>query len=266
MLLCNHRSNGASHSTQRATCGELQAALFYAQKGGERVSYVRVQLKGHEQIVKQLKQQNAAAKKTLEYTIKDFNRSMPGWIADEAVKEYNIGKQQITSQKIGSIKLRGSGLESTIIFAGRNLTPMRFGMQPKKMKAPKKLSKKDRMKIPGGAIKFKGKSQPVATLSKAYKPFEITAEIKRGQRKALKGEYNTPWFIAPAAKGSSTMIPFQRSPGHPKGFKTVAAHTVSLPQMISHDGHTLKPEIAAVVWARLDEKLQTNAQRFMRKK
>lgn len=185
------------------------------------------------------------AQKTLEITGKDFSRSMPGWIAEEVVKEYNIGKQQITSQKIGTIHTIGSGIDRSIIFKGRALTPRSFDMKPKKPKG------------------FQTVGNQRVGKKKVRKTYKITWEVKRGHRVEAKGDYNTPWFLAPAKKGSSTMIPFQRSPGHPKGFKTVAAHRTSLPQMISHDGHTLKPEIANVVWPKLEDKLHQNAQRFI---
>lgn len=188
------------------------------------------------------------AQKTLETTGKDFSRSMPGWIADEIVKEYNIGKQAITGQKIGTIKAIGSGTDRSIIFKGRALTPRHFDMKPKKPKG------------------FKTVGNQRVGKKKVRKPYKITWEVKRGHREEANGgreDYNTPWFLAPAKKGSSTMIPFQRSPGHPKGFKTVAAHRTSLPQMVSHDGHTLKPEIANVVWPKLEDKLIQNAQRFI---
>lgn len=229
------------------------------------MSYVRVKLDGYDEIKQAMKDLEKGAQKTLDYTMRDFRRSMPGWIASEVIKEYNVGKQSITSSKIGTVKAVGNGMESAIIFGGRLLTPIHFGMKPKKMKAPKKLSKKDRMKVPGGEIKFKGKAGQVATLKRAQQPYEVSWEIKRGDRKTPRGDYNTPWYIAPAAKGSDTQIPFQRSPGHPKGFATVAAHTVSLPQMVSHDGRTLKPEIAKEVWPKLEEKLAYNSKRFLGK-
>ena len=230
------------------------------------MAYVRCQLKNYSEVKKYFDGVKKGAKKTLDITAKDFKRSMPGWIADEVVKEYNIGKQSITSGKIGSVKAVGNSINDVaIIFSGRSLTPVHFGMKPKKGRAPKKLSKKDRMKIPGAGINFSGKGGPVATLNRAQKPYTVTWQIKRGETKSPRGEYNTPWFIAPAAKGSTTQIPFQRSPGHPKGFETVAAHTVSLPQMMSHDGRTLKPEIGKVVWKKLEDKLNQNAERFIGK-
>ena len=229
------------------------------------MSYVRMQVKNFEKLTRELEKTQKGAEKTLDYTLRTFRRSMPGWIAAEVIKEYNVGKRDITSNKIGTVKVKGSGMDSAIIFAGRNLTPVHFGMQPRKMKAPKKLSKKDREKIPGDSIKFTGKHGPVATLSRMQQPYKVSWEIKRGKRKTVKGEYATPWFIAPAAKGSTTQIPFQRSPGHPKGFATVAAHTVSIAQMVSHDGKTLKPEIAKEVWPKLEKELYRQSARFMGK-
>ena len=196
--------------------------------------------------------------KALTYTIKTYKSRMSGWIADEVIKEYNIGKTQITSQKIGRIRKISNGLGLTLIYSGRNLTPVRFGMKPKKSPKPTKLSKKDwrNVKMPNGQY---------AMVKKGVKPYNITVEIKRGERKKLTGDYSTPWFLAPAAKGSSTVIPFQRSPGHKKGFETVAAHTVSLPQMISHDGHTLKPEIAKEIEPKMEKVLHDKIESFINK-
>lgn len=220
-----------------------------------------VVVKGYDKIKKFFETQEKGAEKAIETTEKDMKKSMPGWIASEVVKEYNIGKQQITSQKIGTIRTYGSKTGASIKFEGRVLTPTHFGMKPKNPPTPKKLSKKARMIVPGNNINFSGPGSKVATIGRAVKPYEVSWEIKRGERKKARGKYETPWFVA--SSNGSTPLPFQRSPGHPKNWKTVTAYTLSMPQMISHDGVTLKPEIAEEVWPKMEKRFKQNVKRFM---
>ena len=196
------------------------------------------------QQLKQLQALQGKSEKAIQRIMSDVRTRVPGWVATEVTKVYNIKKSEVTptkagksSKPAGSIKVKGDTLDTMeIVYRGRVLTPTHFGVRAGKPKA----SKKDLLKVPGKAIKFKGKTHnkkgkdTVATLSR-IQPYKVTWEIIRGERKTAKGDYDTPWFIAPAAKGGGKQIPFQRSPGHPKGFKTVAAHTVSMPQMVSSE-------------------------------
>ena len=58
------------------------------------------------------------------------------------------------------------------------------------------------------------------------------------------------------------MMPFQRVPGTDK---LISAETVSVPQMVSSDGKTLKPAIYDAVAPRVGERLVHNTMRFLTK-
>lgn len=222
----------------------------------------------YKQIINAMKGMEKASKKAIKATQSDFRSKMPGWIAQEVSEEYNVGSKVTNLKKLGTL----NATNDRIYFGGRPRTPRNFAMSPKKPAGFKKLGKKQRKKarIPGENIDFRGKPHTsgnaggtFATLTRVRKPYEITVQIKRGGPKTLKGQYNTPWFLAPA-KNSGVMIPFQRVPGKKPGERGYlqAASTVSLPQMVSSDGKNLKPEIANVVWPKLDDRLQYHMQRF----
>lgn len=208
---------------------------------------------------------NYKSKKILEQTIADYKRRMPGWIAEEVVKEYNItasGRALKKMQSIGGVSVYGSSLDTGIKFSGRALSARHFGMTPNKVKAYKKLGKRKRKNIPGGGIQFQGKAGPVATMSRMPATYDITVEIHKGQRKKLKGEYDTPWFLAKAPNG--VVLPFQRKTGDPDN-KIVTSKHISMPQMVSHDGVTLKPQIADAIRPRMQERLEHHTDRNMRR-
>lgn len=205
---------------------------------------------------------NYKSKKILEQTIADYKRRMPGWIAEEVVKEYNItasGRALKKMQSIGGVSVYGSSLDTGIKFSGRALSAHHFGMTPNKVKAYKKLGKRKRKNIPGGGIQFQGKAGPVATMSRMPATYDITVEIHKGQREKLKGEYDTPWFLAKAKNG--VVLPFQRKPDN----KITSATTTSLPQMVSYDKVTLKPYIADAIRPDMEKRLNHYIDRNMRR-
>lgn len=227
------------------------------------MSYVKASLKNYDQLKKELRNLRKAPEKVINATMGEFKSRMPGWIAQEVAKEYNISARKFSSGSIGTVKVKGNDMEAAILFAGRSLTPLHFAMDPKTKRRAVKLSKKDRKKVPGEGIGFKSKASKVATISRAPKPYTIQWQVKRNKTEDAHGDYNTPWFLAPVKKGSSTVLPFQRSPGHPKGFAMVTKKVVSMPQMVSHDGKTLKEEIAKEVWPKLEKRFDHHLERFL---
>ena len=120
-------------------------------------------------------------------------------------KEIKFRKQFTKSKSIGHISVHGEKLSTLeLLYAGRLLTPLHFGMTPKTR--------------PEGKKKYKIK----AKIKKRLKAFPSRPE------KAVNGGL----FLAPAAKGSSTILPWFRYSEDPYDIKPIK--TVSLPQMVDN--------------------------------
>lgn len=182
-------------------------------------------------------------------TMSDAKERVPGWIATEVVKTYAIKKKEIGDGKTSSIKVKGDGIESLqLTYKGRMLTPAHFNMKPG---APKPgssytikatIKKGSRKKI-GGAKKLTKKQ--LKNIGRNFK------------RQGTRNSPQSPWLLSTTGNtkaGGIDYIPFQRrtQPGELQH----VMRTVSVPQMISSDKTTLKPEIAAEVWPKLEKRLE----------
>lgn len=198
---------------------------------------VSIQIKNLRQLLKQAEEIRGASEKIIKNTVKDVKARAPGWISNEVRQEYNIKKSEVmpakdraTGRRAASVGVTGDTIETmAIVYKGERLTPLHFSMTPKK---PAGLVDKPQA-IPGAGIKTKGGAALDVAMARPRKKYTVQATIKKGQKKKLRGKYNTPIFIAPAAKGSTTMIPFQRSPGGK--YKVEAIHTLSVPQMVDNE-------------------------------
>ena len=143
-------------------------------------------------------------------TLKDMRSRAPGKVADAVRAVYNIKKSEIMPSKeeksAGSIKVRGENLMALkLIYEGRRLTPLHFGMTPKQKPEKKK--------------------------------YKIKAKIKKGKPWIFTPENeNGGVFLAPASKSSSTIIPWERH--SEKRFDISPIKTMSLPQMVGPNPET----------------------------
>lgn len=197
---------------------------------------ISAQLSNLQQLVADLEAIENGGKKAISNTIKDVKARAPGWISDEVRKQYNIKKSEIMPAKKGeggkaaNIRVSGETIETmTLIYTGNPLTPLHFSMTPKR---PAALTDKKRA-IPGEGVNAKGGAALNVAMARVRKKYSITLQIKKGKKERLRGKYGTPPFIAPAASGSATMIPFQRSPAGK--YPVTAIHTLSVPQMIDNE-------------------------------
>lgn len=213
------------------------------------------------QVFTGLDQADENVKKAVKYTLKDIRSRAPGWVASETTQEYNIKKTEITpkrngsnSKKVVSVHTTGNTIETMeIIYKGRTLTPLHFGMTPKKPVG----KRTQKQVIPGSRIQFRGPESAYATVS-VYKPYSISFSVKRGRRVELKGKYPTKPFLAPAGKRSTTMIPFQRID---EGWRSVESiHTLSVPQMIGND--KVMKQISSRINAEVRNRLDHHLERF----
>ena len=147
----------------------------------------------------------------------------PGWIAQEVTAVYNIKKGEITpssggkpKKMAGSIRITGETIEElTLVYKGRLLTPVHFGMTPKT--APPGKSYTLRMQVVKGQKKVIGRYLNTRTPGGPY---------SERSHNILMGTGNTK------SEGTS-WIPFQRMSKTRTDIKKLT--TISVPQMITSD-------------------------------
>ena len=151
--------------------------------------------------------------KPLETTLKDVSKRAPGKVADAVRTVYNIKKTEITPAKknsknkpAGTIKARGEEIATfTLTYEGRALTPLHFGMTPK--------SRPDKKK------------------------YKVSAKIKKGKKTVFTPQKDDGGvFLAPAAKGSSTILAWERYSKNKHEISPIK--TMSLPQMVGPNPET----------------------------
>lgn len=222
---------------------------------------ITMQVESLDSLLKQVQQIKEGGEKAIKNTVNDIKARAPGWISDEVRKEYNIKKSEIMPAKNGqsrdkaaSIRVTGETIETmTLVYSGSPLTPLHFSMTPKK---PTALTDKRRA-IPGEGITAKGGAALSVAMARVRKKYNITLQIKKGKKEKLKGKYGTPPFIAPAASGSTTMIPFQRSPGGK--YPVTAIHTLSVPQMVDNE------KVNTAIYKRLNEETAKRLEHHMKR-
>lgn len=207
---------------------------------------MKMQIKNLKRVQKELKRLSTAAEKTVNDTAKEFRQRAPGWIETEVRKQYAISKGDLINDKLGEMKVTGDGKQSAILYTGERLSPVHFGMKP--------------TTPPGAPYRLKAKITGTRqeTLGQVKK---LTKKQKRNigrnfTHQSTQTSQRSPYMLMHTGNkkgGGVDYIPFQRQSTrrtdiHP--FRTVA-----MPQMMSHDGKTLKPEINEVVQAKLEKRL-----------
>ena len=193
-------------------------AVFYYPEGGINMASktsgsMTVSLKGYAKLTQELKALNKDSEAVLRRTTSDFKSRAPAWVAAAVSETYDIKKSEVSKAKTsakpaGKVEVSGILVDNVqLTFSGRVLTPTHFGMKPKTR--PK--STKDE----------NGK-----TIRKARK-YTVTAEIIRGQRKALGSNV----FLG-TNKGTGE-IPFQRTGDSRTPIQAIK--TLSIPQMITNE-------------------------------
>lgn len=174
-------------------------------------------------VIDQLNKQNGEIQKALDRTTKDCKNRAPAQITKAVTAVYAIKSGEVAAagksaklgaKTIGEIKIKSGHVSSIqLTYSGRRLTPLHFSMVPK--------------------LKPVGK-----------KKYTVKSTIFKGQKKVLKGKYNTPIFLAPQRQG--VVLPFQRIEKD-KRMPIYAIHTVGIPQMIDNE------IVAEDIHARIEE-------------
>ena len=146
-------------------------------------------------------------------TLKDMRSRAPGKVADAVRNVYNIKKSEIVpskqddkTKKAGTIKVKGDELMSlSLIYEGRALTPLHFGMTPKARPDKKK--------------------------------YKVSAKIKKGKKTVFTpSNPEGGVFLAPNPKKPSQILPWERNSG--KRYDISPIKTMSLPQMVGPNPET----------------------------
>ena len=166
-------------------------------------------------------------------TLKDMGSRAPGKVADAVRSVYNIKKSEITPAKknsdlkrAGSIRTQGTELMSfSIVYEGRMLTPLHFGMTPKARPEKKK--------------------------------YKVSAKIKKGKKTIFTPENELGGvFLAPNPKKTSQILPWERH--SEKRYDISPIKTMSLPQMVGPNPETGQggnPEVTKMIGESLTELL-----------
>lgn len=185
---------------------------------------VTMQVENYEKLLGQIRDMKDKGRKVISYTVKDIKKNAPSWIAQEVATVYNFKKSEITPSRsgkpkklAGSIRISGETVESiSITYEGRLLTPVHFGMKPKKPYA-------------GG------------------KSYELTMEVIKGQRKIIgrylktrtpggpysERSHNILMGTGNTKEGGVSHIPFQRMSKNRADLKKFTV--ISVPQMITSE-------------------------------
>ena len=99
---------------------------------------ISIQIENLRQLVADVQAIEAGGRKAISSTVKDVKARAPGWIAQEVTAVYNSKKGEITpssggkpKKMAGSIRITGETIEElTLVYKGRLLTPVHFGMTP----------------------------------------------------------------------------------------------------------------------------------------
>lgn len=192
------------------------------------------------------------SEKALRNIISDARTRVPGWIATEVTKVYNIKKSEITPAKAskggksaGSVSVRGETIDTLqIVYKGRVLTPTHFGMTPK---APK----------PSYTLKaeiIKGRKSVLGIKKKLTKK-QRKALAKNFRGEGMQNSDHSPIMLMPTGTNNEEktgFIPFQRVGYDRKDIEII--RTISMPQMVSSE--RTAPGIAQAIAEGLEKRME----------
>lgn len=200
-------------------------------------------------VMQRVRRIQRGAERVVDRTIKDAKKSVPGWVATEVAKQYNVKSKEVAGNKLGSMRISGSTMQDLrFTYKGRRLTPTHFKMSP--------------TEPTGGRYTLK------ATIIKGQQStFGRVKKLTKKQRKALGRNFkgmnprtsdHSPIMLmntGNAHAGGTDYIPFQR-----KSTSRTDVHpikTVSLPQMITNE------KVAPNIYKAIDEKLGKRLEHYL---
>lgn len=188
-------------------------------------------IRNYSQKIKELEALQGKSETVIKRLVSDARSRVPGWVATEVTKVYNIKKGEVTPNKegkkirtAGSIKIRGDTIdEMAIEYRGRLLTPVHFGMTPK---APK-----DSYTLTAQIIK--GKKTILGKKKKLTKKQRKDLG-KNFRRQGTRRSDHSPIMLMPTGTNDEEKvkdIPFQRKSTSRNNVEVIKV--ISMPQMVS---------------------------------
>lgn len=225
-------------------------------------SIFKMAIKNKERLDKQIDDLHTGSEKAVKSTISDMRSRAPAWVAAEVVKVYNIKKKEIVPAKtekskkpVGSIRLKGDTVDALqLVYRGRMLTPVHFGMTPKRPNDGGSQTLK--AEIIKGQRKVLGKTKKITKKQRK--------NIGRNfQHEGTRNSPKSPWMLRSTGANSEDKvqaIPFQRQK-QPGTFDHVFK-SISLPQMVSSD--RTKDNISKALADGMADRLDRNMDRFIK--
>jgi hypothetical protein len=176
-----------------------------------------------QKVFTQLKKTTPSAKRALEKVGKEFHKRATPWIAQSVSKVYNVKQKDIKSHATICAVEGSSGMTTKIEIKGYLMAALWFGMKPKAPPA----------RVPG----------------KKPRPYHVTLEVRKGQRKRA----GSTVFLMPAANGAS--LPFQRT--SPRRYPIKVVYTLAVPQMVSNE------EVSELIRERIAEEVPKRVEHYV---
>lgn len=205
------------------------------------------------EITARLREMRTASQAVIDATVKDFKSRAPSWVAQEVVKEYNIKKGEVNPGRgqtgAGTIRAQGNTVASaSLVYKGRVLTPIHFGMTPKVPKVGGSYTIK--VQIKKGQKKVLGRNK------------KLTKKQRQniGRNFTRQGTKNSPRSPVMLLSANGPYIPFQRKSQRRNDLEAV--RTLSVPQMVSNE--KVEKGIQEAINEKLGKRLDHHMNRLMR--
>lgn len=198
---------------------------------------VRVESANLGKVLSDIERKKATTKVAMKRIVSDYKSRAPAWVSQEVTKVYNIKKSEINAKSgkgAGSIQAKGDTVETaTLVYSGRLLTPLHFGMTPR--------------------VPPQGKN------------YTIRAQIKKGKkvtigkykRKRVKGgphSEKSGYILFPTSSAGASFIPMQRI-----GKQITKFSTLSMPQMVSNE------KVSDAIHRTISEKMKPRIEKHLEK-
>lgn len=206
-----------------------------------------VTMRDGNKIEQRLNRLRTGSETAIRNTVSDIRSRAPGWISKGIRKHYGIDASGMESVSVRVSENEGSGnriSNLSIKYKGRTLTLVHFGMSPKSA-SPGKQSKF--VRVPGSGISTGSQ----VAMVRPPKKYAVKATVVKGQRKKVSHAY-----LAPARKGSPTIIAFQRV-----GNKIHVPHAPSVPQMIENQA---RDDIEKIMNENIEKRFEHNIKRILK--
>lgn len=193
-------------------------------------STVTMQVENFDSLLSQIRQLEDGGRKAVKNTVNDMKARAPSWVAAAVTQKYNISKKEIIPGSVkkgkngektavdqaGKVRTTGETIETfQMIYEGRLLTPVHFGMTPKTPPAGKSYTLK--MQVIKGQKKVIGRYKNTRTPGGPYS----------------EKSHNILMGTGSAKDDGVSHIPFQRISRTRTDLQKFT--TISVPQMVDNE-------------------------------